>query len=130
MIRRPPRSTRTDTLFPYTTLFRSRRCYALFHPRMPDEPLAFVEVALMQGMASSIQALLDEKAPKADPQQADAAIFYSISNTQKGLRQVSFGHYLNKRVVQTLSREFPKLRHFRSADRRDGKECVNTVTTL
>src|SRR3546814_14375844 len=79
---------------------------------MPDEPLAFVEVALMQGMASSIQALLDEKAPKADPQQADAAIFYSISNTQKGLRQVSFGDYLIKRVVQTLSREFPKLRTF------------------
>ncbi|HEY9548894.1 MAG TPA: malonyl-CoA decarboxylase [Kiloniellaceae bacterium] len=89
-----------------------RRCYALFHPRMPDEPLAFVEVALMQGMASSIQALLDEKAPKADPQQADAAIFYSISNTQKGLKQISFGDYLIKRVVQTLSREFPKLRIF------------------
>src|SRR3546814_11352060 len=79
---------------------------------MPDEPLAFVEVALMQGMASSIQALLDEKAPKADPQQADAAIFYSISNTQKGLKQISFGDYLIKRVVQTLSREFPRLKIF------------------
>jgi malonyl-CoA decarboxylase len=89
-----------------------RRCYALFHPRMPEEPLAFVEVALVQGMASSIQALLDEKAPKMDPQQADAAIFYSISNTQKGLKQISFGDYLIKRVVQTLSREFPKIRIF------------------
>jgi len=89
-----------------------RRCYALFHPRMPEEPLAFVEVALVQGMAASIQALLDEKAPKMDPQQADAAIFYSISNTQKGLKQISFGDYLIKRVVQTLSREFPKIRTF------------------
>jgi len=89
-----------------------RRCYALFHPRMPEEPLAFVEVALVQGMASSIQALLDEKAPRMDPQQADAAIFYSISNTQKGLKQISFGDYLIKRVVQTLSREFPKIRTF------------------
>jgi malonyl-CoA decarboxylase len=89
-----------------------RRCYALFHPRMPEEPLAFVEVALVQGMASSVQALLDEKAPKMDPQQADAAIFYSISNTQKGLKQISFGDYLIKRVVQTLSREFPRIKTF------------------
>jgi malonyl-CoA decarboxylase len=89
-----------------------RRCYALFHPRMPEEPLAFVEVALVQGMAGSIQALLDEKAPQMDPDQADAAIFYSISNTQKGLKQISFGDYLIKRVVQTLSREFPKIRIF------------------
>lgn len=89
-----------------------RRCYALFHPRMPEEPLAFVEVALVQGMASSIQALLDEKAPQMDPRQADAAIFYSISNTQKGLKQISFGDYLIKRVVQTLSREFPKIKIF------------------
>jgi malonyl-CoA decarboxylase len=79
---------------------------------MPEEPLAFVEVALVQGMASSVQALLDEKAPKMDPQQADAAIFYSISNTQKGLKQISFGDYLIKRVVQTLSREFPRIKTF------------------
>ncbi|WP_340118059.1 malonyl-CoA decarboxylase [Pelagibius sp. 7325] len=89
-----------------------RRCYALFHPRMPEEPLAFVEVALVQGMAGSIQALLDEKAPKMDPHQADAAIFYSISNTQKGLKQISFGDFLIKRAVQSLSREFPKLKIF------------------
>src|SRR3546814_12255126 len=31
MIRRPPRSTRTDTLFPYTTLFRSRRARLRYH---------------------------------------------------------------------------------------------------
>ncbi len=89
-----------------------RRCYALFHPRMPEEPLAFVEVALVRGMAASIQTLLDETAPKMDPNEADAAIFYSISNTQKGLKQISFGDYLIKRVVQTLSREFPKIKIF------------------
>ncbi|MEQ8356791.1 MAG: malonyl-CoA decarboxylase [Kiloniellaceae bacterium] len=89
-----------------------RRCYALFHPRMPEEPLAFVEVALVKGMAGSIQALLDETAPKMDPKAADAAIFYSISNTQKGLKQISFGDFLIKRVVQTLSREFPKIKIF------------------
>jgi malonyl-CoA decarboxylase len=89
-----------------------RRCYALFHPRMPDEPLAFVEVALVRGMASSIQELLDEAAPRMDPDEANAAIFYSISNTQKGLKQISFGDYLIKRVVQTLSREFPKIKTF------------------
>jgi malonyl-CoA decarboxylase len=89
-----------------------RRCYALFHPRMPEEPLAFVEVALVQGMASSVQALLDEKAPPMDPTQADSAIFYSISNTQKGLKQISFGDFLIKRVVQQLSREFPRLKTF------------------
>src|SRR3546814_16808211 len=61
-------------------------------------------------MAGSVQALLDQQAPQMDPRQADTAIFYSISNTQKGLKQISFGDYLIKRVVQTLPREFPKLR--------------------
>ena len=89
-----------------------RRCYALFHPRMPEEPLAFVEVALVKGMAGSIQTLLDETAPEMDPAAADAAIFYSISNTQRGLKQISFGDYLIKRVVQTLSREFPRIKIF------------------
>ncbi len=89
-----------------------RRCYALFHPRMPDEPLAFVEVALVQGIARNVQALLDERAPHADPGRADCAIFYSISNTQKGLNGVSFGEYLIKRVVATLSKELPSLKTF------------------
>ncbi len=89
-----------------------RRCYALFHPRMPDEPLAFVEVALVSGLAGSVQALLDEDAPLADPAQADTAIFYSISNTQKGLMGISFGEYLIKGAVQRLSSEHPKLKTF------------------
>jgi malonyl-CoA decarboxylase len=86
-----------------------RRCFAYFHPRMPDEPLIFVEVALVQGMADNIQSLLDETAPVGDPQTADTAIYYSISNCQKGLSGISFGAFLIKRVVDRLATELPHL---------------------
>jgi len=89
-----------------------RRCYALFHPRLPDEPLAFVEVALTRGLADSIQALLDESAPLVAEGDADTAIFYSISNTQKGLRGISFGDYLIKRVVARLGADMPQIKTF------------------
>ncbi len=89
-----------------------RRCYAFFHPRMPAEPLIFVEVALVQGLADNVQALLDEKAPVLDPRAADTAIFYSINNCQRGLDGISFGNFLIKRVVTELSAEFPKLKQF------------------
>jgi malonyl-CoA decarboxylase len=89
-----------------------RRCYAFFHPRMPDEPLIFVEVALVQGLAGSVQQLLDEKAPVLDPRKADTAIFYSISNCQRGLAHISFGNFLIKRVVELLSAEFRQLKTF------------------
>jgi malonyl-CoA decarboxylase len=89
-----------------------RRCYGFFHPRLPDEPLIFVEVALMDSMADCITPLLDESADAADLNKATTAIFYSISNTQAGLRGVSFGDSLIKRVVETLKLEFPKLRCF------------------
>jgi malonyl-CoA decarboxylase len=89
-----------------------RRCYAFFHPRMPGEPLIFVEVALVKGLAGSVQDLLDEKAPVQDPRQADTAIFYSISNCQSGLAGISFGNFLIKRVVQELSDEFRNLKTF------------------
>ena len=89
-----------------------RRLYAFFHPRMPQEPLIFVEVALTKELSDNIQALLDEHAPLFDPMRADTAIFYSISNTQAGLRGVSFGNFLLKRVIDDLQRDFPKLRHF------------------
>ncbi len=89
-----------------------RRCYAFFHPRMPREPLIFVEIALTRGLAGSIQDLLDETQPAADLRKADTAIFYSISSTQKGLRGISFGNFLIKRVVDELKRDFPALRHF------------------
>jgi malonyl-CoA decarboxylase len=89
-----------------------RRCYGFFHPRLPDEPLIFVEVALVDALADSITPLLDESADAADLGAATTAIFYSISNTQEGLRGVSFGDSLIKRVVETLKAEFPKLRNF------------------
>ncbi len=89
-----------------------RRCYAFFHPRMPREPLIFVEIALSRGLAGSIQKLLDESQPPADPRKVDTAIFYSISSTQEGLRSISFGNFLIKRVVEELKRDFPGLRTF------------------
>jgi len=89
-----------------------RRCYAFFHPRMPGEPLIFVEVALVKGLAGSVQGLLDQKAPVLDPREADTAIFYSISNCQDGLAGISFGNFLIKRVVEELSAEFRNLKTF------------------
>src|SRR3546814_17903858 len=72
-----------------------RRCFAFFHPRMPDEPLIFVEVALVDGMADNVAVLLDEAAPLVDPaHNADPAIFYSISNAQRGLAGLIFGGFL------------------------------------
>jgi malonyl-CoA decarboxylase len=89
-----------------------RRCYGFFHPRLPDDPLIFVEVALTDEIASSITPLLDETAAPSDLARATTAIFYSISNTQPGLRGVSFGDSLIKHVVETLKAEFPRLRCF------------------
>jgi malonyl-CoA decarboxylase len=89
-----------------------RRCFAFFHPRMPDEPLIFVEVALVLGMTGDIHALLDEAAPIEDPHSADTAIFYSISNCQRGLDGISFGDFLIKRVVDALATELPRLKVF------------------
>jgi len=89
-----------------------RRCFAFFHPRMPDEPLIFVEVALVNGMSNNIQELLDKNAPVMDPKLADTAIFYSISNAQKGLQGISFGNFLIKRVVTVLADEFKNLKTF------------------
>lgn len=87
-----------------------RRCFAFFHPRMPHEPLIFVEVALVQGMSDNVQALLDPTAPVCDPKNADSAIFYSISNAQVGLAGISFGNFLIKRVVDGLATEFPNIK--------------------
>ncbi len=89
-----------------------RRCYAFFHPSMPDEPLIFVEVALVNGISTNIHELLDEKAPTTDPDKADTAIFYSISNCQAGLAGVSFGNFLIKRVVADLLAQHPGLKTF------------------
>jgi malonyl-CoA decarboxylase len=89
-----------------------RRCFAFFHPRMPQEPIIFVEVALTQGMSSNVQSLLDETAPIGDPAQADTANFYSISNCQRGLWGISFGDFLIKRVVDMLAAELPHLKTY------------------
>ena len=89
-----------------------RRCYGFFHPRLPNEPLIFVEVALVDRISDSITPLLDEAAAPCDISKATTAIFYSISNTQTGLRGVSFGDSLIKHVVETLKQEFPRLRTF------------------
>jgi malonyl-CoA decarboxylase len=79
---------------------------------MQGEPLIFVEVALVSGLASNVHDLLDEAAPLGDPRTADTAIFYSISNAQKGLAGISFGGFLIKRVVDQLSAEFPRVKTF------------------
>ncbi|WP_169569600.1 malonyl-CoA decarboxylase [Sneathiella limimaris] len=89
-----------------------RRCFAFFHPALPDEPLIFVEVALVKGLASAVQPLLDLQADRLDPDRADTAIFYSISNCQEGLKGISFGNFLIKQVVAELSVELPNLKHF------------------
>jgi malonyl-CoA decarboxylase len=89
-----------------------RRCYGFFHPRLDGEPLIFVEVALVDAISGSITPLLDEAAAPADLAKATTAIFYSISNTQAGLRGVSFGDSLIKHVVETLQAEFPRLKTF------------------
>ena len=89
-----------------------RRCYGFFHPRLPEEPLIFVEVALVDALSDCVTPLLDESADAVDLNTATTAIFYSISNTQEGLRGVSFGDSLIKRVVETLKAEFPKLKTF------------------
>jgi malonyl-CoA decarboxylase len=89
-----------------------RRCYAFFHPTMPDEPLIFIEVALTRGLPARVQPLIDVDAPVSDPARADCAAFYSITNCQSGLRGVSFGNFLIKQTVEDLGREFRRLRTF------------------
>ncbi|MCP3379840.1 MULTISPECIES: malonyl-CoA decarboxylase domain-containing protein [unclassified Bradyrhizobium] len=89
-----------------------RRCYAFFHPQLADEPLIFVEVALTKEIPGAIGPLLDKTRQAIDAREATTAVFYSISNTQKGLAGVSFGNFLIKQVVQDLARELPNLRTF------------------
>jgi malonyl-CoA decarboxylase len=87
-----------------------RRCYAFFHPALPDEPLIFIEVALTRGMAAHVQPLLDPDAPVVNPDQADSAVFYSITNCQEGLRGIPVGNFLIKQVAEDLGREFRRLK--------------------
>src|SRR4051794_25110770 len=89
-----------------------RRCFAFFHPALPGEPLIFVEVALVRGMAEAVQPLLQRDQAPANPREADTAIFYSISNCQEGLRGISFGNFLIKQVVEELKAELPQIPRF------------------
>jgi malonyl-CoA decarboxylase len=89
-----------------------RRCYAFFHPAMVDEPLIFVEVALARGIPAAIAPILSDKREEIEPSRATTAAFYSITNCQRGLAGVSFGHFLIKQVVEELSREVPRVSSF------------------
>ncbi|UVK41264.1 malonyl-CoA decarboxylase [Mesorhizobium sp. AR10] len=89
-----------------------RRCFAFFHPRLADDPLIFVEVALTKAIPSSIADVLDENRSLIRAQDATTAVFYSISNCQEGLRGISFGNFLIKQVVEDLRRDLPGLKTF------------------
>ena len=89
-----------------------RRCYAFFHPALVDEPLIFVEVALTETIPAAIAPLLAKDRAPVPVERARTAVFYSISNTQRGLGGISFGSFLIKQVVEELRRELPKLENF------------------
>ena len=87
-----------------------RRCFSFFHPALPDEPLIFVEVALLNEMPDAIGSLLDAPAGQSDPKRATVAVLYSINNCQPGLRGVSLGNFLVKQVADLLTAELPRVR--------------------
>src|SRR6516165_1607072 len=89
-----------------------RRCYAFFHPALPDAPLIFVEVALTETIPTAIAPLLAVDRRPVPIERARTAVFYSISNTQRGLGGISFGNFLIKQVVEELRRELPRLDTF------------------
>ncbi len=93
-------------------LGENRRCFAFFHPRMPNEPLIFVWVALVDEISDNVTKLLDTTHQEITNDQPSTAIFYSISSAQKGLAGVSLGNFLIKRVVDELKRECPSLENF------------------
>ncbi len=89
-----------------------RRCYGFFHPQLVDEPLIFVEVALTRAIPDSVAPLLDLERTPIEAEDATTAVFYSISNTQRGLAGVSFGNFLIKQVVEELKAELPNVKTF------------------
>jgi malonyl-CoA decarboxylase len=89
-----------------------RRCFAFFHPALPDEPLIFIEVALTRALAERVEPLLEPGAPIEDAERATHAMFYSITNCQDGLRGISFGNFLIKQVAEDLRSQLPKLKTF------------------
>ncbi|WP_428543030.1 malonyl-CoA decarboxylase domain-containing protein [Profundibacter sp.] len=113
-----------------------RRCYAFFHPALPDEPLIFVEVALVQGLAGSVAGILDKEAAINPGEQQDTAIFYSINDCQIGLRGISFGDFLIKQVVAEIQKELPNINTFSTLSPIPGfrewlsREMVDDASTL
>ena len=93
-------------------LASDRRCFGFFHPALPDEPLIFVEVALVNDMAGRVTPIIRAPMPHDERPEPDTAIFYSISNCQPGLRGISFGNFLIKQVAADLARELPELKTF------------------
>ncbi len=89
-----------------------RRCFAFFHPQLKDEPLIFVEVALLPDMPAGIAPLIDKLSTPLPADRFRVAAFYSISNCEPGLRGVSLGNFLIKTVAQQLQRELPRLKTF------------------
>ena len=89
-----------------------RRCYAFFHPALVDEPLIFVEVALTRDIPGAIAPILSDHREVVDPERATTAVFYSITNCQRGLAGVTFGHFLIKQVVEEVRREWPRISTF------------------
>ena len=89
-----------------------RRCFAFFHPQLPDEPLIFVEVALLPEIPNDIPPLINKQSKPLSPEQFKVAAFYSISNCQPGLRGVSLGNFLIKRVAEQLHKELPQIKTF------------------
>ena len=125
------RSKETDSELGVVQWFGRWRCYAFFHPRLPQEPLIFIEVALTRSVSAKVQPLLDPDSPVDNPAEATCAVFYSITNCQQGLRGVSFGNVLIKQVVEDLGKEFPRLRNFVTLSPIPGyrKWLVERVTT-
>jgi len=89
-----------------------RRCFAFFHPQLPDEPLIFVEVALLPDLPPAIAPLIDKASAPLPPERFRVAAFYSISNCEPGLRNVSLGNFLIKSVAEQLQRELPRIKTF------------------
>ena len=89
-----------------------RRCYAFFHPALVDDPLIFVEVALTREIPAAIAPILSDKREVVEPERATTAVFYSITNCQRGLSGVTFGHFLIKQVVEEVSREVRRVSSF------------------
>ena len=93
-------------------LERDRRCFAFFHPALPDEPIIFVEVAFVDEMPSEVAPILAQESDVGDPRRARCAVFYSITSCQPGLRGISFGNFLIKQVASDLHAELPNLKLF------------------